>query len=289
MANHKLNNFSFRIAVFLALLNHKFKPERNIESPFETQNVIMATFVFSILVYAITLCTPYFPGAIDDINFLAGRLATVLLTFTLFPRLGWLLLFIWTIHFVKLIYRAVRKFRQQYHATPSAFDLFNQCRRAHHNEQSYRGSANNNLHASLVFAIGLLLALMPLKYPQKTLETHSAIVSIFITLILVYAAAWETEHHLQTNNGNSSIYRIVTKISLFTGSLATVVLVLLIVPAIGWFILGQANLRGMANVRPALQVNFIGYLCVLYRVWSPWSLQPSNKGVTRLSFGFVDC
>ncbi|MBA0665393.1 hypothetical protein Goklo_005253 [Gossypium klotzschianum] len=192
----------------------------------------MATFVISILVYAITLCTPYFPGAIDDVNLLAGRLATVLLTFTLFPRLGWLLLFIWTIHFVllfiwtihfvKLIYRAVRKFRQQYHATPSA----------------NRGSANNNLHASLVFAIGLLLALMPQKYPQKTLETHSAIVSIFITLILIYAAAWETEHHLQTNNSNSSIHRIiVTKISLFTGSLATVVLVLLIVAASGWFIL----------------------------------------------------
>ncbi|MBA0629726.1 hypothetical protein Godav_024237, partial [Gossypium davidsonii] len=234
----------------------------------------MATFVISILVYAITLCTPYFPGAIDDVNLLAGRLATVLLTFTLFPRLGWLLLFIWTIHFVllfiwtihfvKLIYRAVRKFRQQYHATPSAFDLFNQGH-AHHNEQSNsfyhlfmqvfistrslpklhftedynnRGSANNNLHASLVFAIGLLLALMPQKYPQKTLETHSAIVSIFITLILIYAAAWVTEHHLQTNNSNSSIHRIiVTKISLFTGSLATVVLVLLIVAASGWFIL----------------------------------------------------
>ncbi|MBA0571358.1 hypothetical protein Golob_004936, partial [Gossypium lobatum] len=71
---------------------------------------------------------------IDDVNLLAGRLATVLLTFTLFPSLGWLLLFIWTIHFVKLINRAVRKFRQQYHATPSAFDLFNQCRHAHHNE-----------------------------------------------------------------------------------------------------------------------------------------------------------
>ncbi|MBA0725773.1 hypothetical protein Golax_022333, partial [Gossypium laxum] len=72
----------------------------------------------------------------------------------------------------------------------------------------------------------------------KTLETHSVTVSIFITLILVYAAAWETEHHLQTNNSNSSIHRIiVTKISLFTGSLATVVLVLLIVPAIGWFFL----------------------------------------------------
>lgn len=99
------------------------------------------------------------------------------------------------------------------------------------------GSANN-CHASFVFAIGLLLPLMPLKYPQKILETHSAIVLIFVTLVLVYAAAWEMEYLLQTNNTNSSIHRIiVTKISLFTGSLATVVLVLLIVLAIGWFIL----------------------------------------------------
>ncbi|PPD72552.1 hypothetical protein GOBAR_DD30552 [Gossypium barbadense] len=190
MANHKLNNFSFRIAVFLALLNHKFKPERNIESPFETQNVIMATFVISILVYAITLCTPYFPGAIDDINFLAGRLAT--------------------------------------------FESFVSNTMQLHLRSIY----SINVAMPTIMNKGLLLALMPLKYPQKTLETHSATVSIFITLILVYAAAWETEHHLQTNNSNSSIHRIiVTKISLFTGSLATVVLVLLIVPAIGWFIL----------------------------------------------------
>ncbi|MFQ6651773.1 hypothetical protein Gotur_023971 [Gossypium turneri] len=107
--------------------------------------------------------------------------------------------------------------------------------------QARNGStANYNWHASLAFAIGVLLPLMPLKYPQSTkpLETHSALMLILIIAVLVYAAAWEIEHHPQTNNNNSSIHPIiVTKISLFSGSLVTVVLVLLIVPAIGWFIL----------------------------------------------------
>ncbi|PPS18659.1 hypothetical protein GOBAR_AA01961 [Gossypium barbadense] len=66
------SRFSFLMVVFLAL----------------TQGVIMAIFVICILVYAMTLCTPYFPEVIDDINLLAGSLASVLLTFTLFPALG---------------------------------------------------------------------------------------------------------------------------------------------------------------------------------------------------------
>ncbi|MBA0664045.1 hypothetical protein Goklo_004120 [Gossypium klotzschianum] len=184
MTNHKLRNFILRMAVFHALLKIKFQSERNIESPFETQSVIMATFVICILLYATTLCTPYFPELIDDINLLAGSLATILLT---------------------------------------------------------NGStANYNWHASLALAIGVLLPLMPLKYPQSTkpLETHSALMLILIIAVLVYAAAWEIEHHPQTNNNNSSIHPIiVTKISLFSGSLVTVVLVLLIVPAVGWLIL----------------------------------------------------
>ncbi|MBA0628330.1 hypothetical protein Godav_023084 [Gossypium davidsonii] len=201
------------MAVFHALLKIKFQSERNIESPFETQSVIMATFVICILLYATTLCTPYFPELIDDINLLAGSLATILLTFILFPGLGWVIIVIWVIFFVKLVCRAIGK----------------------------NGStANYNWHASLALAMGVLLPLMPLKYPQSTkpLETHSALMLILIIAVLVYAAAWEIEHHPQTNNNNSSIHPIiVTKISLFSGSLVTVVLVLLIVPAVGWLIL----------------------------------------------------
>ncbi|KAK5795662.1 hypothetical protein PVK06_036934 [Gossypium arboreum] len=248
------------MGVFLAVMNLNFHPQRNFESPFETQGVVMPMFVICMLVYSITFCTPYFPEVMDHINLLAGSLTTVLLTFTLFPPLGWLILFIWTIHFVKIIYRAIRNVRQQWHAIPSAFDLFSQVvfgRHAHHNEQSNGSTINNNCHASLAFAIGVLLLLMPLKYPQSTkpLETYNAIMSIFIIVTLIYAAAWQIEHHLQTSNNNSSIHRIiVTKISLFSGSLTTIVLVLLIVPEIGWFILLVWTLILMKQIYEACQM-----------------------------------
>ncbi|PPR81067.1 hypothetical protein GOBAR_AA39645 [Gossypium barbadense] len=258
--NSSITSFSFLMGVFLVLMNINFQPLRNIESPFETHGVVMPTFVICMLIYSITFCTPYFPEVINHINLLAGGLATVLLTFTLFPRLGWLILFIWTIYFFKLIYRAIRNIRQHCHAIPPAFDLFNQevfGRHAHHNEQSNGSTVNNNCHASLAFAIGVLLPLIPLKYPQSTkpLETHNAIMSIFIIVTLVFAAAWQIEHHLQTSNNNSSIHRlIVTKISLFSGSLATVVLVFLIVPAIGWFILLVWTLILMKQIYDACQM-----------------------------------
>ncbi|MBA0672097.1 hypothetical protein Goklo_007298 [Gossypium klotzschianum] len=190
MANHKLTNFSFLMAVLLALLNLKFQPQPNIESPFETQSVIMEMFVICILVFAITLCTPYFPEVIDDINLLAGSLAAVLLTFTLFPGLG------------------------------------------------------------------VFLALMPVKYQSTApFETHNALMLIVIIVTLVYAAAWQIEHHLQTSNNNSSIHRIiVTKISLLSGSLVAVVLVLVIVPAIGWFILLVWTLFLMKQIYEACQM-----------------------------------
>ncbi|KAG4127978.1 hypothetical protein ERO13_D10G248725v2, partial [Gossypium hirsutum] len=255
--NNSITSFSFLMGVFLVLMNLNFQPLRNIESPFETQGVVMPMFVICMLIYSITFCTPYFPEVINPINLLARCLATVLLTFTLFPPLGWLILFIWTIYFFKLIYRAIRNVRQQCHAIPSAFDLFNQVvfgRHAHHNEQRL---VNNNCHASLAFAIVVLLPLIPLKYPQSTkpLETHNAIMSIFIIATLVFAAAWQIEHHLQTSNNNSSIHRlIVTKISLFSGSLAAVLLVLLIFPAIGWFLLLVWTLILMKQLYEACQM-----------------------------------
>lgn len=138
MANQKLTNLSFLMAVFLTLLNLKFQPKREFVSPFETQRVTMVMFVICILVYAITLCTPYFPELIDDINLLAGSFATVLLTFTLFPDLGWFILFIWVIFFVKLIYRAIRKFSPLYRQRSSTSHFFKRVllgRHAHHNEE----------------------------------------------------------------------------------------------------------------------------------------------------------
>ncbi|KAG8475526.1 hypothetical protein CXB51_032273 [Gossypium anomalum] len=275
MTNHKLRNFSLRLAVFHTLLKIKFQSERNIESPFETHSVIMGTFVICILLYATTLCTPYFPELIDDINLLAGSLATVLLTFILFPALGWVIIVFWAIFFVKLLYHAIGKFSQLYQEMSSTSDLFNRMllgRQAHQNEERNGSTANNNWHASLAFAIGVLLPLMPLKYPQSTkpFETHSALMLILIIAVLVYAAAWEIEHHPQTNNNNSSIHSIiVTKISLFSGSLVTVVLVLLIIPAIGWFILLVWTIFLMKHIYEACQM--------LYRL---------NRSISLVSYVF---
>nr|KJB74334.1 hypothetical protein B456_011G288800 [Gossypium raimondii] len=243
-------------------MNLNFQPLRNTQSLFETQGVVMPMFVICMLIYSITFCTPYFPEVINRINLLAASLATVLLTFTLFPPLGWLILFVWTILFFKLIYRAIRNIRQQCRAIPSAFDLLNQkCLFSQNNicffYSSNGSTVNNNCHASLAFAIGVLLPLIPLKYPQSTkpLETHNAIMSIFIVVTLVFAAAWQIEHHLLTSNNNSSIHRlIVNKICLFSGSLAAVVLVLLIFPAIGWFILLVWTLILMKQIYDACQM-----------------------------------
>ncbi|TYI08255.1 hypothetical protein ES332_A10G286600v1 [Gossypium tomentosum] len=260
MANHKLTNFSFLMAVLLALFNLKFQPQPNIESPFETQSVIMEIFVICILVFAITLCTPYFPEVIDDINLLAGSFAAVLLTFTLFPGLGWVILFIWVIFFVKQTYRAIRKFCQLYRGMSSTSDLFNRVlfgrRHAHHNEESNGTTTNNNWHAGLAFAVGVFLALMPVKYQSMApFETYNALMLMVIIVTLVYAAAWQIEYHLQSSNNNSSIHRIiVTKISLLSGSLAAVVLVLVIVPAIGWFVLLVWTLFLMKQIYEACQM-----------------------------------
>ncbi|KAH1045395.1 hypothetical protein J1N35_036179 [Gossypium stocksii] len=138
-SNSSITSFSFLMGVFLALImNLKFHPQRNIESSFETQGVVMSMFVTCMLVYSITFCTPYSLEVIDDINLLAGSLASVLLTFTLFPALGRVILFIWIIHFVKLIYGAIPKLCELCQALPSLFNLRVLLgRHAHHNDERW--------------------------------------------------------------------------------------------------------------------------------------------------------
>ncbi|KAB2011016.1 hypothetical protein ES319_D10G285300v1 [Gossypium barbadense] len=265
-------------------MNLKFQPQHDIESPFETQGAIMAIFVICILVYAMTLCTPYFPEVIDDINLLAGSLATVLLTFTLFPPLGWVVLFIWTIHFVKLTYGAIPKLCELRQALPSQFNLRVLLgRHTHHNEERF---CNNHIHASLGFLISVLLALIQVKYQSTKMavpfETHPAIMFIFITAILVYAATAA----IKTSNDNSSIHRIiVTKISLLSGSLATFVLLLVILPPIGWlnlliwtFFLVKQIYDGMLYLPCLITLVVIYVICQIFRRG-----RDLNQGGNRLS------
>lgn len=98
------------------------------ESPFETHNSYMLTFIFVTLVYAMALLmelifraqnSTYCP-IIGKLNILAGALAAVILLMILVPFVGWTVLAIWVAYFVraacelyeefcKLVYRAIRQ------------------------------------------------------------------------------------------------------------------------------------------------------------------------------------
>ncbi|XVE69418.1 hypothetical protein DITRI_Ditri09bG0150800 [Diplodiscus trichospermus] len=67
-------------------------------------------------------------------------------------------------------------------------------------------------------------------------ETHGAVMSTFVIATLVYVLALVMEAKLEIGN-NSYHHIIISKISLLSASLATILLVLIIVPALGWFIL----------------------------------------------------
>ncbi|EOY17794.1 Uncharacterized protein TCM_042513 [Theobroma cacao] len=67
-------------------------------------------------------------------------------------------------------------------------------------------------------------------------ETDSAILTMFVITTLVYAVDWAIEAKLETRS-NSYHHVILSNISLLLESLATVFLVLILVPALGYFIL----------------------------------------------------
>ncbi|KAK6270595.1 hypothetical protein POUND7_007693 [Theobroma cacao] len=67
-------------------------------------------------------------------------------------------------------------------------------------------------------------------------ETESAILTMFVITTLVYAVAWAIEAKLETRS-NSYHHVILSNISLLLESLATVFLVLILVPGLGYFIL----------------------------------------------------
>ncbi|KAH1045401.1 hypothetical protein J1N35_036185 [Gossypium stocksii] len=144
---------------------------------------------------------------------------------------------------------------------------------------------NNHIHATLPFLATVLVALLQVKYQSTKkaapFQTYPAIMYIFVIAMLVYAAAAT----IKTSNDNSSIHRIVvTKISLLSGSLATVVLLLVIVPPIGWFILliwtfflVKPIYDGMLH-RPCLIISALNY--AIYQIWG--HRRDLNQGRNRL-------
>ncbi|EOY17791.1 Uncharacterized protein TCM_042510 [Theobroma cacao] len=228
-------------------MNLKFLPV-NIPSPFETHCDIMTMFIITILVYGTNFHTSFSHEIISKyISLLSGSLAPALLALILFPGyLGRLILLVWTIYFVKLTYDAWRKLYQLYNTISSVSDFLNQLlgRRGLHNEESIPyitsssiSTATHQKHAILGLLIAVFLALLPLKFASMNttaapFETHSAILSKFVITTLVYAVAWAIETKLETR-ANSYHHAIISNISLLVGSLATVLLVLILVPGLG--------------------------------------------------------
>ncbi|EOY17790.1 Uncharacterized protein TCM_042509 [Theobroma cacao] len=108
------------------------------------------------------------------------------------------------------------------------------------NRQTNSSTASNPKHAIFGFLIAVLLALLPLKFGSMNpsaapFETYSAILSTFLIIMVLYAVAWAIETKLGTNN---SSYRLLMRnISFLLGGLATVLLVLILVPGVGYFAL----------------------------------------------------
>ncbi|XVE69417.1 hypothetical protein DITRI_Ditri09bG0150700 [Diplodiscus trichospermus] len=241
--NSTLPIFSFLIAVFLTLMSIKFQHVTN-ESPFQTHTVIMLMFVFTILVYSISLCTSYIPQIISHVSLLSGSLSPILLALILCPNVGRLVLVVWVIYFVKLAYDAYLKLYQLHKTSFSVSEFFNKLLDPHCRHEvtirdtSSASTARTQRHANLRFLIAVLLALLLVEFQsKKPFETHSTIISTFVMAALVYGLAdWVMEAKFQI--GNNSYHQIIlSKISLLSASLATVLLVLVLVPALGWFTL----------------------------------------------------
>ncbi|XVE79376.1 hypothetical protein DITRI_Ditri14bG0053600 [Diplodiscus trichospermus] len=180
----------------------------NIESPFQTQDVIMPMFVLSILVYAITLCsTSYLPETISHINILFESLSSVLLSLIIFPTVGRFVFLVWVIYFVKLIYDGYRKLHQLYQQISSVSNLFNQllAHPSHHDEETIPFFTSRDMQLIVVF-----LALLPLKFHSMNMaapfETHGAVMSTFFIATLVYILACVIEAKLEI--GNNSYHHI---------------------------------------------------------------------------------
>lgn len=117
-----------------------------------------------------------------------------------------------------------------------------------HNEESIPYIASSNIrtathhkHAILGLLIAASLAFLPLKFASMNttaapFETHCAILSKFVITTLLYAVAWAMETKLETR-ANLYHHAIISNISLLLRSLATVLLLLILVPGLGYFTL----------------------------------------------------
>ncbi|CAN6574839.1 unnamed protein product [Malus baccata var. baccata] len=95
-------------------------------------------------------------------------------------------------------------------------------------------------HKCIFHLLNILGVLLQVKHatgnlPSPFVTDHNTVVMLIADL-LTYAGTLQTANILQASN-NTNIYELMNNISLLCGTLALVLLVLLLVPAFGWFTL----------------------------------------------------
>ncbi|KAJ4727183.1 hypothetical protein OWV82_000324 [Melia azedarach] len=93
-------------------------------------------------------------------------------------------------------------------------------------------------YAIIVFLINTSCTLLQVKYQTLDVtpfDTHYGIMLAFFLIMYAHAVILVVEIKLQTHNSSYHQMIMLGKISLFTGALASILPLLILVPAVGWF------------------------------------------------------
>ncbi|RXH89624.1 hypothetical protein DVH24_031981 [Malus domestica] len=201
-------------------------------SPFDTNYVIVLMLIADLFAYAGTLAVVKILQAshnsnlyelMNKISLLCGTFALILLTFLLIPDFGWFALACWVICFVITMVKSYPTLKRLCISTTNAADML-------HYVIHKLKELNMRLNGGL---LGVKHATGDLRSPFVT--DHKTVV-MFIVDLFAYAGALATAKILQTSN-HTNIYERMNNINLLCGTLAAILLALLLDPDFGRFTL----------------------------------------------------
>ena len=100
-----------------------------------------------------------------------------------------------------------------------------------------------SFHAIIAFTISILAAFIQVEFQSKSsspFETHYWIMSAFFVVLFIYVLAWlkatiQVQTQTQDTIRNDNNHGVMTKISLLFGALNSILLLLILLRALGWF------------------------------------------------------
>ncbi|CAN6574837.1 unnamed protein product [Malus baccata var. baccata] len=118
-------------------------------------------------------------------------------------------------------------------------------------------------HKCIFHLLNILGVLLQVKHATENLPSpfvtdHNTVVML-IAVLLTYAGTLQTANILRASN-NTNMYELMNNISLLCGTLALVLLVLLLVPAFGWFTLYK-EIKGLLDNVFLLSETLLPSLC----------------------------